>query len=97
MYETNEIVKELNQFKVDALIRLNTLELKVIELKGSDEDIKNDIEELKQSIAKETDLLHDKIEYVQKEMPSGSTNKIMFAIFGATLSFLFSMILLGIR
>lgn len=97
MYQTEEIVRELNQFKMDALLRLNTLEMKVSELHTEDTEIKKDIEELKLAVIKETDDLNNKVEFIRSEMPSSTTNKIMFAVFGATLSFLFAMILLFIR
>jgi hypothetical protein len=71
--------------------------MKVDELDQVDEDIKEDIKELKQTILKETNDLHNKVEFIRQEMPSSTTNKIMFAVFGATLSFLFAMILLYVR
>lgn len=94
MYEQEEVLRELDKFKLDALQRLIKLEMKVEELEGCDEDLKADIEELKHTIMAETNDLHTKVEYIRQEMPSSSTNKIMFAVFGATLSFLFAMILL---
>lgn len=97
MYEQEEVLRELDKFKLDALQRLIKLEMKVDELEGCDEDLKADIQELKHTIMAETNDLHTKVEYIQQEMPSASTNKIMFAVFGATLSFLFAMILLFVR
>jgi len=97
MYQTEEIVRELNQFKMDALLRLNTLEMKVAELDNEDQEIKKDIEELKQAVIKETDQLNEKVEFIKSEMPSATTNKIMFSIFGATVSFLFALVLLFFR
>jgi predicted phage-related endonuclease len=97
MYEQEEVLRELDKFKLDALQRLIKLEMKVNELDACDEDIKQDIHELKQTILSETNDLHNKVEYIRQEMPSAATNKIMFAVFGATLSFLFAMILLYVR
>lgn len=97
MYEQEEVLRELDKFKLDALQRLIKLELKVEELDNCDEDLKADIQELKVTLIKETDDLHNKVEYIRNEMPSSTTNKIMFSIFGATLSFLFAMILMFVR
>ena len=94
MYKQEEVLRELDKFKLDALQRLIRLELKVEELDSCDEDLKADIQELKVTLIKETDDLHNKVEYIRNEMPSSTTNKIMFSIFGATLSFLFAMILM---
>lgn len=97
MYEQEEVLRELDKFKLDALQRLIKLEMKVDELEGCDEDLKADIQELKHTILNETNDLHSKVEYIRQEMPSSSTNKIMFGVFGATLSFLFAMILMFVR
>lgn len=97
MYEQEEILRELDKFKLDALQRLIKLEMKVNELDHCDDDIKEDIQELKNTIMNETNDLHNKVEFIRNEMPSSTTNKIMFAVFGATLSFLFAMILLFVR
>ena len=97
MYETDEVLRELDKFKLDALQRLIKLEMKVSELDHCDEDIKEDIKELKKTILDETTDLHNKVEFIRQEMPSSTTNKIMFTVFGATLSFLFAMILLYVR
>ena len=97
MYSPEEVIKELNDFKLDALQRLLKLEMRVDELHEEDTDLKDDIRELKKALIKETDSLNNKVEYIQQEMPSSTTNKIMFAVFGATLSFLFAMILLYVR
>ena len=97
MYSPEELIKELNTFKLDALQRLLKLEMRVDELHEEDTDLKDDIRELKKALIKETDSLNNKVEYIQQEMPSSTTNKIMFAVFGATLSFLFAMILLYVR
>ena len=97
MYEQEEVLRELDKFKLDALQRLIKLELKVEELDNCDDDLKADIQELKVTLIKETDDLHNKVEYIRNEMPSSTTNKIMFSIFGATLSFLFAMILMFVR
>jgi len=97
MYEAEEVIRELNQFRYDALQRLLKLEMRVDELHVEDTELKKDIEDLKQSLMKETDDLNTKIEYIRAEMPSSTTNKIMFSVFGATLSFLFAMILLLFR
>ena len=97
MYEQEEVLRELDKFKLDALQRLIKLEMKVNELEHCDDDIKADIQELKTTILSETNDLHNKVEYIRQEMPSAATNKIMFAVFGATLSFLFAMILLYVR
>jgi hypothetical protein len=97
MYEQEEVLRELDKFKLDALQRLIKLEMKVNELDHVDEDVKQDIQDLKQIILQETNDLHTKVEYIRNEMPSSTTNKIMFAVFGATLSFLFAMILLYVR
>ena len=97
MYSPEEVIKELNEFKLDALQRLLKLEMRVDELHEEDTDLKDDIRELKKALIKETDSLNNKVEYIQQEMPSSTTNKIMFAVFGATLSFLFAMILLYVR
>ena len=97
MYKQEEILRELDKFKLDALQRLIRLEMKVDELDQCDEDIKEDIKELKQTIITETNDLHAKVEFIRQEMPSSTTNKVMFAVFGATLSFLFAMILLYVR
>ena len=97
MYSPEEVIKELNDFKLDALQRLLKLEMRVDELHEEDTDLKDDIRELKKALIKETDSLNNKVEYIQQEMPSSTTNKIMFAGFGATLSFLFAMILLYVR
>ena len=97
MYDTEEVLRELDKFKLDALQRLIKLEMKVEELDQDHDDLKEDIHELKVSLMKETDDLHNKVEFIRQEMPSSTTNKIMFAVFGATLSFLFAMILLFVR
>ena len=97
MYEQEEVLRELDKFKLDALQRLIKLEMKVEEQKASEEELKADIQELKHQVIKETDDLHNKVEFIRNEMPSSTTNKIMFAVFGATLSFLFAMILLFVR
>lgn len=97
MYEAEEVIRELNQFRYDALQRLLKLEMRVDDLHVEDTELKKDIEDLKQSLMKETDDLNTKIEYIRAEMPSSTTNKIMFSVFGATLSFLFAMILLLFR
>lgn len=97
MYDQEEILRELDKFKLDALQRLIKLEMKVEEREASEEELKADIQEIKQQVIKETDDLHAKVEYIRNEMPSSTTNKIMFAVFGATLSFLFAMILLFVR
>lgn len=97
MYETEEVIRDLDKFKIDALQRLIRLEMKVNELDQCDEDLKEDIRELRKQIISETDDLHTKVEFIRNEMPSSTTNKIMFAVFGATLSFLFAMILLFVR
>ena len=97
MYTAEEVIKDLDKFKIDALQRLIKLEMRVDELDTCDTHIEEDILELKQALIKETDALHTKVEYIQQEMPSSTTNKIMFAVFGATLSFLFAMILLFVR
>lgn len=97
MYDQEEILRELDKFKLDALQRLIRLEMKVEEYEGDNQEIKEEINNLKVSLIKETDELHDKVEYIRQEMPSSTTNKIMFAVFGATLSFLFAMILLFVR
>ena len=97
MYEQEEVLRELDKFKLDTLQRLIKLEMKVDEASQVDDDIKEDLKELKMQVIKETDDLHQKVEYIRQEMPSSTTNKIMFAVFGATLSFLFAMILLFVR
>jgi predicted phage-related endonuclease len=97
MYTPEEVIKDLDKFKIDALQRLLKLEMRVEELDTTDTHIEEDIIELKKALIKETDGLHAKVEYIQQEMPSSTTNKIMFAVFGATLSFLFAMILLYVR
>ena len=97
MYQQEEVLRELDKFKLDALQRLIKLEMKIDELDSDNDDLKADIHELKISLIKETDELHDKVEFIRQEMPSSTTNKIMFAVFGATLSFLFAMILLYVR
>ena len=97
MYAQEEVLRELDKFKIDTLQRLIRLEMKVDELDHCDEDIKKDLEDLRIMVLKETDDLHDKVEFIRQEMPSSTTNKIMFAVFGATLSFLFAMILLFVR
>lgn len=97
MYNEEELLRELDKFKLDALQRLIKLEMKVDELEGGDEDLKADIQELKKTILNETNDLQSKVEYIRNEMPSSTTNKIMFSVFGATLSFLFAMILFFIR
>jgi hypothetical protein len=97
MYDQEEILRELDKFKLDALQRLIKLEMKVDERQASEEELKADIQEIKENLIKETDDLHSKVEYIRNEMPSSTTNKIMFAVFGATLSFLFAMILLFVR
>lgn len=97
MYDQEEILRELDKFKLDALQRLIKLEMKVEEREASEEELKADIQEIKSQVIKETDDLHAKVEYIRQEMPSSTTNKIMFAVFGATLSFLFAMILLFVR
>ena len=97
MYDQEEILRELDKFKLDALQRLIRLEMKVDERQASEEELKADIQEIKAELIKETDDLHSKVEYIRNEMPSSTTNKIMFAVFGATLSFLFAMILLFVR
>jgi hypothetical protein len=97
MYDQEEILRELDKFKLDALQRLIKLEMKVDERQATEEELKADIQEIKSQVIKETDDLHAKVEYIRNEMPSSTTNKIMFAVFGATLSFLFAMILLFVR
>jgi len=97
MYDQEEILRELDKFKLDALQRLIRLEMKVEEYEGDNQEIKEEINNLKVSLIKETDELHKKVEFIRQEMPSSTTNKIMFAVFGATLSFLFAMILLFVR
>lgn len=97
MYKPEEIIRELDKFKIDALQRLIKIEMKVEELEHCDTDIQEDLLELKAMVVKETDDLHQKVEFIRQEMPSSTTNKIMFAVFGATLSFLFAMILLFVR
>jgi len=97
MYTPEEIIKDLDKFKIDALQRLIKLEMRVDELDTCDNNIQDDIVELKKALIKETDDLHTKVEFIRNEMPSSTTNKIMFAVFGATLSFLFAMILLFMR
>jgi hypothetical protein len=97
MYKPEEIIRELDKFKIDALQRLIRLEMKVNELDHNDNELREDIHDLKDMVIKETDDLHKKVEFIRQEMPSSTTNKIMFAVFGATLSFLFAMILLYVR
>jgi hypothetical protein len=97
MYQVEEVIKDLDKFKLDALQRLIKLEMRVDEMESCDDDLNEDIKELKKALIKETDDLHNKVEYIRNEMPSSTTNKIMFTIFGATLSFLFAMILLFVR
>jgi hypothetical protein len=97
MYTSDEVLRDLDKFKLDALQRLIRLEMRVDELDTKDTNIEEDILELKKALIKETDTLHEKVEYIQQEMPSSTTNKIMFSVFGATLSFLFAMILLYVR
>ena len=40
MYEQEEVLRELDKFKLDALQRLIKLEMKVDELEGCDDDLK---------------------------------------------------------
>lgn len=97
MYNQEEILRELDKFKLDALQRLIRLEMKVEEYEGDKDELKDELHDLKVTFIKETDDLHNKVEHIRDEMPSATTNKIMFAVFGATLSFLFAMILLFVR
>lgn len=97
MYDQEEILRELDKFKLDALQRLIRLEMKVEEQVGDNQELKDELHDLKITLIKETDDLHEKVEFIRQEMPSSTTNKIMFAVFGATLSFLFAMILLFVR
>ena len=64
MYEAEEVIRELNQFRYDALQRLLKLEMRVDELHVEDTELKKDIEDLKQSLMKETDDLNTKIHIV---------------------------------
>ena len=50
MYEAEEVIRELNQFRYDALQRLLKLEMRVDELHVEDTELKKDIEDLKQSL-----------------------------------------------
>jgi chromosome segregation ATPase len=90
----NDAKEAIEKFKMNVLLKLQGLELKIINLDEDKDEIKTDLKELKNELENDIDELKNKIESFRESMPHPTTNKIMFTVFGATVSFLFAMVLL---
>jgi CRISPR/Cas system-associated endoribonuclease Cas2 len=94
VYDIDEMSKELEKFKINALLRIQALEVK---LEASDEDkeeVKEEVKELKKTVVEDINRLNEKFELFKDEMPNKTTYKIIVTIFGATISFIFAIIIL---
>lgn len=92
-YTLEKMRKNMESFKMNTLLRLQALEMKV-DTKDQDwKEIKQEIKEVEKMLIGEMKQLDESFESFKTETPRKTTNKIVFTIFGATLSFLFASIL----
>lgn len=80
MYTEEEVLRDLTAFKIDTLQRVLRLEMKVDEMHNDDTDIINDIQDLREVIIHDVDILNQKIDMVRDNTPSSKSVQIMVSI-----------------
>lgn len=97
VYDVEEMIRELEKFKINALLKLQALEVKLDASDDDKEELKEEIKDLKKTVVDDVNSLNDKFEALKDEMPNKTTYKIIFSVFGATLSFIFAVIMFFIQ
>lgn len=80
MYTEEEVLRDLNQFKLNTLQRVLRLECKVDEMGNDNADIINDIHDLRTVIINDVDVLNQKIDLVRADTPSTKSVQVMVSI-----------------
>jgi len=80
VYTEEEVLRDLTAFKIDTLQRVLRLEMKVDEMHNDDTDIINDIQDLREVIIHDVDILNQKIDMVRDNTPSSKSVQIMVSI-----------------
>lgn len=88
-----DLQKEYNNFKVEALLYLQSLDMKLEKVDDEGDELKQEVKALEKKISMDIEEVDQKFEIFKKEIPRKTTLKIVFTILGATLSFLFASIL----
>lgn len=97
MSELKELQSKFDTFRMEGLQRLTRLETKIERMEEYDDELHEDILALRDfMMKKETELCHD-IDDIRANMPNSTTYKIIFGVFGATLSLMCAMILIFFR
>ena len=97
VYDVEEMIRELEKFKINALLKIQALEVKLDASDEDKEELKEEVKEFKKIVVDDIDRLNDKFEAFKDEMPNKTTYKIIFSIFGATLSFIFAVVMFFIQ
>ena len=80
IYTEEELLRDLNTFKLDTLQRVLRLEMKVDNINNDNADIINDIHDLRAVIINDVEVLNQKIDMVQKDTPSIKSVQVMISI-----------------
>ena len=88
---------DFQDFKTEILVRLAKLEAKAEALGVTDNNIANDIEELKTYTTKELEKLDAKCQFIEREMPSASTYKFIGVVVSIIITAAVGIIVYGIR
>lgn len=94
VYDVEEIIRELEKFKINALLKIQALEVKLDASDEDKEELKEEVKELKRTVVEDINGLNEKFESFKDEMPNKTTYKVIFTIFGATISFMLALIML---
>jgi hypothetical protein len=86
VYTEEEVLRDLNAFKIDTLQRVLRLEVKVDELVNDDTDMINDIQDLREVIIHDVDILNQKIDMVRDNTPSTKSVQVMISVTAVIIS-----------
>jgi predicted secreted Zn-dependent protease len=91
--DIDDIQKHLNNFKINTLLQLKELELKLNSSHKNNEELTKKVHNLEKKVVNNFEEVNQKFEVFKKEITHKTTLKIAFTILGATTSFLFATIL----
>jgi len=80
IYTEEELLRDLNTFKLDTLQRVLRLEMKVDNINNDNTDIINDVQDLREVIIHDVDILNQKIDLVRADTPSIKSVQMMISI-----------------
>ena len=80
IYTEEELLRDLNTFKLDTLQRVLRLEMKVDNINNDNTDIINDVQDLREVIIHDVDILNQKIDLVRADTPSIKSVQVMISI-----------------